>query len=265
VPSLAPPAARPSARPSSGAPPQHSLPRSILLHLAPGAALTLFIVAAAPVVQALGFPVVFALFAGIGIVIVPLELGYLLWHAKRTTGTFSLHATVGYRQRLPRRRLALLTAGLVGWFLVLLALSTAFLDRWLADRFFTWMPEAILQFSRVGDAAEPVSSTVLVVLVVVAFVFNGFVGPVVEELYFRGHLLPRLERFGRGAPVLNTVLFLLYHFWTPWQVPARVIGLLPMVWTTWRTRSLEVAIVTHVTVNLLFLLAFVAAFVVGAA
>jgi uncharacterized protein len=247
-----------------GSPPQHPLPLSILLHLFPGAALTAFIVLAAPTVVTLGFPVVFALFAGIGLVIVPLELGYLFLHAKRTTGTWSLAGTVDYRRRLPRKQLVRWTAGLTVWFMVFLALSTALLDEWLAETFFAWMPESILQFSRVGEAGEPVATWALVTLLVVAFVFNGVVGPVVEELYFRGHLLPRLERFGRGAPVLNTVLFLLYHFWTPWQVPARVVGLLPMTWLVWRERSIQLGIATHVTINLLFLTAFVLAFVAGA-
>jgi uncharacterized protein len=255
----------PSRAATSATSAQHPLPTSLLLHLFPGAALTVFIVLAAPVVEAMGFPVVFALFAGIGLVIVPLELGYLLWHAKRTTGTCSLRETVGYRNPLPRRTLVGWTVGLVAWFLLFLAISTAFIDQWLADTFFAWIPDEILQFSRVTEAGEPVGPLALTVLVVVAFVFNGVVGPVVEELYFRGHLLPRLERFGRGAPVLNTVLFLLYHFWTPWQVPARIVGLLPMTWMTWRTRSIQLAIATHVTINLVFLLGFAAVLVAGGA
>jgi uncharacterized protein len=245
------------------APPQHRLATSVLLHLLPGIALTLFIVLAAPTVESLGFPVVFALFAGIGLVIVPLELGYLLAHAKRTTGTFSLQETVGYREKLPRRTFVRWTAALTVWFLLWLVISTAFVDRWLADALFSWMPDELLQFSRVSEVGEPIATTALVILVVVAFVLNGVVGPVVEELYFRGHLLPRIERFGRGAPVLNTVLFLLYHLWTPWQVPLRVVGLLPTVWMTWRTRSLRLSIAVHVTINLLFLTAFLAAFVAG--
>jgi uncharacterized protein len=238
--------------------PQHRLLTSIVLHLFPGVALTSFIVLAAPFLEARGIPALFALFAGIGLVIVPLELGYLLVHAKRTTGTFSLRETVGYRERLPRRRFAKLAAGLTAWFLLWLAISTALVDAWLAETFFGWMPDAILQFSRVSETGEPVSTGLLVAFVVIAFVFNGFVGPIVEELYFRGHLLPRMEHLGRGAPVLNTVLFLLYHLWTPWQVPLRIIGLLPTVWTTWRTRCLRLSMTVHVTVNLVFVTAFLA-------
>jgi membrane protease YdiL (CAAX protease family) len=42
-------------------------------------------------------------------------------------------------------------------------------------------------------------------------VLSGVVAPVVEEMYFRGYLLPRLSRLGRWAPVLNVTLFALYH------------------------------------------------------
>ena len=237
---------------------QHRLPLSILLHLLPGAVLTGFIVLAAPAVRALGFPTVFALFAGIPLVIVPIELGILLGHAKRSTGGFSLRSTVVYRERLPARRLVPLTVGLFAWFALFLVLATAVLDEWIAERFFTWIPDAILQFSMVQEVGESAPTYALVTLVIVAFVFNGVVGPVTEELYFRGYLLPRIDRLGRWAPVLNTVLFSVYHFWTPWQNLTRIVGLLPMTWLAWRKRSTQLAIATHVSINLVFLLGLVA-------
>ena len=257
-----------NADPKSGAPvssEQHRLSWSILLHLLPGVALTVFIVLAAPVTRALGFPTVFALFVGIPLVIVPIELGILLAHARRTTGSFSLRGTVVYRERLPARRLASATVALVAWFAVWLVLATAMLDEWIAERFFSWMPEAILQFSMVDQAGESAPTYALVVLLVVAVVFNGFVGPITEELYFRGYLLPRIDRLGRWAPVLNTVLFSVYHFWTPWQNLTRVIGLLPMTWLAWRRRSTQLAIAVHVSINLIFLLGFVALVLNGTA
>lgn len=243
---------------------QHPLWWSVLLHLLPGAALTGFIVLAAPVVRAMGFPTVFALFAGIGIVIVPIELGILFAHAKRTTGTFSLHRTVVYRERVPLRRLVPIVMALLAWFTVLLILAIAVLDGWIADRFFAWVPEAILQFSFVGAADESASTYALVILAVVTLVCNGVLGPVTEELYFRGYLLPRIDRFGRWAPVLNTVLFSLYHFWTPWQNLTRILGFLPLGWMAWRKRSTQLAMVTHVTINLVFLVMMAAIFVSAA-
>ena len=93
-----------------------------------------------------------------------------------------------------------------------------------------------------------------------AFAINGLLGPVVEELYFRGHLLPRIDRFGRAAPVLNAVLFSLYHFWTPWQNVGRILGLLPWIFTVWRKRSVALSMAVHISVNCIFLLLVLAAF-----
>lgn len=241
-------------------PPQHPIWWSIVLHLLPGAVLTVFILLAAPVVSSLGFPAVFALFVGIGLVIVPIELGILLVHARRTTGSFGLESTVRYREPLPLRRVVTWGGALAIWFLVFFAASTVLLDAWIARTFFWWMPETILQFSAVEEVGEPIPTTTLVAFFVVAFVMNGFVGPIVEEYYFRGYLLPRLERYGRWAPLINTVLFSVYHFWTPWQNLARIVGFLPIAQATRRFRSIQVAIVAHVTINLLGLLGMLALF-----
>jgi uncharacterized protein len=233
---------------------QHHLATSVLLHLWPGAALLAFVLATAPFFARFGIPAPFVLFLGIPAVIVPIELGTLLVHARRRTGSWRLSPlTVGYREQLPRRRRRWLVAGLVTWFMVFFLVSTAVVDPFLAERVFGWLPDAVLQFSTFDDGGVEPSTLVTLLLLLTAVVFNGVVGPVVEELYFRGYLLPRISRLGRGAPVLNTVLFSLYHFWTPWQNPARIIGLVPMTWMVWRERSLRIGIATHVIVNLVFL------------
>jgi len=243
---------------------QHSILQSVVLHLIPGAALTVFIVLAAPAIEAMGFPPMFSLFVGIGVVIAPIELGILFLHAKQTTGTFSLAGTVTYRQRIPARRLALLTLVLLVWFMVPFIASTVFLDDWLAENVFGWMPEAILQFSRIEEG-DPLAAWRIAVMLIVMYAFNGFVGPVVEELYFRGFLLPRISRLGTGAPVLNTVLFSAYHFWTPWQNPARILGFLPIAWLVQRHRSVQIGLAAHVTINVVFLTLLVAVLLSGAA
>jgi membrane protease YdiL (CAAX protease family) len=247
-PGAAPPAATP----------QHSLGQSVALHLLPGAAMTVFILLAAPVVRGWGFPTVFALFLGIPLVIVPLELGYLLYQAKRRTGTWSLAAVVDYREPLPVRKYALWGGGLATWWIVVLLVSVSVVDARIADGLFSWMPASILEFSTFEDG-QPVAWALAVTLVV-AFVFNGLVGPVVEELYFRGHLLPAIDRLGGWAPVLNAVLFSVYHFWTPWANPGRIVAMLPWVYVVWRSRSLHLSIVVHVAVNLTFLLLILAVF-----
>jgi len=235
-------------------PEQHSLPRSIVLHLLPGAALFAFVVATA----ALGIPAVVALLAGIALVIVPVELGYLLYQAKQKAGRWSVWEVVGYREPLPARRIALWAVPLVAWFIVMLFLSVAVLDERIADGLFSWYPESVREFASLeGDGTY--ATWVLAVFFAAAFAINGILGPVVEELYFRGHLLPRIDRFGRGAPILNAVLFSLYHLWTPWQNVGRILALLPWIYTVWRKRSLALSMAIHITVNCIFLLLVLAA------
>ena len=95
---------------------QHSLTRSIILHLAPGAIFTAFIILAAPALASAGIDPIFALFGGIGLVLVPIELGYLALQARQMTGSWSPLNAVEYKERVPPGRLALLAGGLVGWF-----------------------------------------------------------------------------------------------------------------------------------------------------
>ena len=93
------------------------------------------------------------------------------------------------------------------------------------------------------------SSGALVTTAVLFVALNGIIGPTVEELYFRGHLLPRIDRLRAWAPVLNASLFTLYHFWSPWQLPVRVLQTLPFIYAVWRTRSIYLGIVVHCPMN----------------
>src|SRR5688572_5171120 len=112
---------------------QHALWRLVILHLIPGAIFTIFIFAAATALDAWGIDPIFALFSGIGLVLVPLELGYLALWAKRTTGSWSPLNAVDYTNPIPLGRLIGLAGGLAVWFLVGLVVSIVFLDEWFAE------------------------------------------------------------------------------------------------------------------------------------
>jgi uncharacterized protein len=102
------------------------------------------------------------------------------------------------------------------------------------------------------------------VTLVVSLVLSGPLLPAVEELYFRGYLLPRLSHLGVGAPLLNMALFALYHLWTPWQAVSRFVFFLPTVWATWRKRDLRIALGVHCLANTLGVLLTLAAVLAGA-
>lgn len=47
----------------------------------------------------------------------------------------------------------------------------------------------------------------------------------------------------------HSFLFSIYHFDTPWMIPVRTLGLLPLIYTTVHTRSVRPGIVAHALVN----------------
>jgi membrane protease YdiL (CAAX protease family) len=78
-------------------------------------------------------------------------------------------------------------------------------------------------------------------------VLNAFLAPIVEELVFRGLLLPRMRAvFGRGDVIANGTLFTLYHLHQPWSMPATLIdGIVNQAYPTRRFRSTWMGLITH--------------------
>lgn len=98
------------------------------------------------------------------------------------------------------------------------------------------------------DDIDRYDQAVLWLMVGLSAVANVVV-PVVEELYFLGHLLARTGGRSSWAPTLNTVLFSLYHLWIPWEFLGRVIAVLPMVHMVRRERGVAIGVWVHVLVN----------------
>ncbi|MDE0464005.1 MAG: type II CAAX endopeptidase family protein [Caldilineaceae bacterium] len=221
----------------------HSLGKCLFLHLAPG----LVNVAA----TLLGFAtfwnpslpreLVFGVFTTV-FVLIPVQIGYLYYLAKkRRNPGWSLEGIVEYDQP-------------VSW-----------------SRYFIWVPAILVPTAIVFTALEPISrqlealegvnifagyqttgeSEFAGIVLIAHIVLGGLFVPTVEELYFRGYLLPRMpSQFGRFKPVAHSVLFALYHIDKPWLMPVRALGLLPLIYTTIHTNSVRPGIVAHCLVNL---------------
>ena len=122
------------------------------------------------------------------------------------------------------------------------------LDPLIRDARFGGLPDWFRELVDV-DAVSAYEPSAWTVTLVAYFVINVLVGPVVEELYFRGYLLPRTSRAGVWAPLVNAALFSLYHFWTPWSFLARIAGVTPFVYAVWRTENVYLGMVVHVLLN----------------
>ncbi len=222
---------------------QHSIARTVVLHLLPGVLMVAFYILAAPVVRGLGFPSLMAIYLAILFVLIPFELGYLFYRARKNGS--SLGDMVLYREPVPKWQFVALVLGLLAWSSIFYVLIYPPLDVFFIENVFFWLPDS---FFLVEDFAR-YSTAALVITWAFGFAVNAIVGPIVEEVYFRGYLLPRISRFGAWAPLVNTVLFSVYHFFTPWQNVGRIVGLLPVVYAAWWKKSIYVSMGAHVLGN----------------
>jgi membrane protease YdiL (CAAX protease family) len=239
---------RPVVRPGVADVEQHPLVKSVVLHLLPGILTGAVFYAVAPAVMRAGYPAIAGAVIAVGLVLVTAELGWLLREAHQRTGAWAITAVLPFRPGSFSWRKAGLVTGLLAWgFAVsLLGIGGSF-----EDSFFSWMP---------GWARDPITgvvegvSTATIVTFVGYVVFLVVLGPLVEELYFRGYLLPRIGRFGAWAALINVSLFALYHLWKPWDVINLIIILGPMVYVVWRTKDIRIGIALHIALNSISLL-----------
>jgi uncharacterized protein len=226
---------------------QHSIARTLVLHLLPGALILAFFVAVAPLLRGIGFPPVMAIYLATVFVLIPFELGYLIYQARKN-GT-SLGNIVLYRQPVPRGRLVLLVVALfVGGSLI--GGLFAPVDFIVKQNLFSWLPQQYDVFYGLYGGVDQFSTANILIMWAFGLLVDGIVAPVVEEMYFRGYLLPRISRLGAWAPLLNTALFSLYHFFTPWSIVSRILEFLPVVYAAWWKRSIYLSMTVHVLFNL---------------
>src|SRR4028118_1708128 len=92
---------------------QHSLARTLVLHLLPGALMVAFYAVAGPLVRDLELPSLMAIYLAILFVLIPFELGYLFYRAQKNGS--SLGEVVLYREPVPKGQFVALVLGLLAW------------------------------------------------------------------------------------------------------------------------------------------------------
>ncbi len=228
---------------------QHSIGRSLLLHLGPGAVIGLCYFVLSPVFRQWGLPSIAALMITAALVLTPFEMGYLLHEGRRRNGRYSLRGVVLYRSPIPIWQYFVWVPGLFVIVGIIFTLMKP-VDVTVQQTLFAWVP--MLE----SGLTTEYSRTALIWTYALVAVFGVVVGPIVEEFYFRGFLLPRMGFAGKWAPVLHSLLFAIYHFWTPWQFITRTLGMIPMAYVAQR-RNLYVTVFVHVLVNSLDVVAAV--------
>ena len=229
----------------------------LALFLVPGALMTLAFVVVSPIVESAGFPPIAAL-----LVVIGSSSSRSSSASSDVPGVATIsgsgrscHTAGRCRSGLGMARPALGRLAFVG-FGVSMAVEPA-----VIDGAFGWLPDWFVRPIDV-DRLTDFSRDAWLVTLTAYLVLNGIIGPIVEELYFRGYLLPRMEWMGRWAPLVNVSLFSLYHFWSPWQIVGRILGFGPTVYAVRWKENVYLGMVVHCTLNTLGV-AIVAGLVLG--
>ncbi|HNW52097.1 MAG TPA: CPBP family intramembrane metalloprotease [Prolixibacteraceae bacterium] len=220
---------------------EHSLLKSVTLHLLPGILGGIGYFVLVPFVRLNGFPSLMALSLSGIFVIIPFELGFLLYQ-QRKTGEKLFNGVIRYTKPLK------IGQYFIWIFTILLFSGLAFkafnFTTELIRPLFTWIPSLDM-----GLSNEYSKSKLMITYGI--FMFSiVLVLSTIEELYFRGYLLPRMPSTLKGATeITHSALFALYNTWNPWLFITRTIGGLPLVYIVKRKENINIGIISHCLLN----------------
>ena len=122
------------------------------------------------------------------------------------------------------------------------------LSTYLAEGLFASLPEWI--FFDEQAQYDTYSKNILVAVFSFQLVLTGIALPWVEELYFRGYLLPRISRFKNWAPILGGLFFGIYHLWQLYGFPTVFLLGVGLGYVVWWKRDIRLSIGLHVVANI---------------
>ncbi|MHA1996131.1 MAG: CPBP family intramembrane glutamic endopeptidase [Candidatus Hodarchaeales archaeon] len=237
---------------------QHSLSKSLILHLLPGIPIFigLFLFSAPVFAEFLGIDVDLKVILGLNLAIfftlVPVQLGILFYEGKKLNGRYTLKGVLGNLEKSTLKDYLIFVPILLIFSIVMFTLIAPVVNPEIVKALFSWYPEEynLQNVMNLDDLQVFAAYSGVLFLMVLYIIGNGIIGPFVEELYFRGYLLPRMDAYAnKWAPALNVVLFSLYHFFSPWENPIRIIALLPLGYLVWWKKDMRFSMLVHILLN----------------
>ena len=184
-------------------------------------------------------------------ILFPIELLVVLFASKKEYGRYSLKSAFSNHQKLCWWKI-FIYGSLLLTFAGIMSVTIAPLENMLfapiANRL-THIISPYFDWNNI-DYLKQYSKNILLLTCVMCFILNVFIGPIVEELFFRGYLTSKISRFGSYAPFIITVLFSLYHFWLPFNNLFRIIVFYPAAYFAWKKKNIYISIVSHCLYNL---------------
>ncbi len=193
-------------------------------------------------------------------ILVPMELGMIFSASKKEYGTVSLKSAFSDYVKLANWKVIIISFVFFG----IAGLLSAFIAP-VENHFFAGIRSSVLQSLPTGfdwtnqEWIKSFSKPMLVLTCIYYGIFNVFVGPITEELFFRGYLTSHYKTQNSFTPVLIAVLFSLYHFWLPFNNIFRILVFAPVAYVAYKKKNLYIAIFFHCLCNLFSVVSFVLA------
>jgi membrane protease YdiL (CAAX protease family) len=183
------------------------------------------------------------------VVLIPIELGIILFVSKKEKGKLNLESAFAEHESLSIKKI--LIASILPILVAILVFSfiAPIEQNMMYSTIFRGVPEYFKLADFVKHYGEYSKTTIMISLVLYA-IGNGVLGPIVEELYFRGLLMSHIQRFGKWAPFMISVLFSAYHLFSPWENITRIIACFPFVYCVYKKKNIFIGMVVHCFLNM---------------
>ena len=194
------------------------------------------------------------------VILAPMELAVILSASKRENGVYSLKSAFVGQEKLPLWKILIIAFILFG----IAGLLSAFVAP-LENRIFAEIRAVLLSHLPTGfdwtnyEYLRSFSKPILILTCIYYGIFNVLIGPVIEELFFRGYLTSHYKKQSPFLPILIAILFSLYHFWLPFNNVFRILAFAPAAYVAYKKKNLYINVFFHCLCNLFSVISFVTA------
>lgn len=192
------------------------------------------------------------------LILFPIEIGVILNASKKEYGSYSLKSAFTNYNKMSWWKI-FIYGSILFTFAGIMSVTVAPLENNLfapISNMLTQSMPVYFDWSNI-EYFKQYSKDILLLTCVGYFILNVIVGPIVEELFFRGYLTSKISRYGNFAPLIITILFSIYHFWLPFNNLFRISAFFPAALIAWRKKNIYISIVFHCLCNLFSTVSFI--------
>ena len=192
--------------------------------------------------------------------LVPIELGIILKASRNEYGKYSLRSAFVGQEKIPIWKVLLIAFVFFG----IAGLLSAFIAP-IENQVFAGIRNDVLTSLPKGfdwtdyEYLKTFSRPMLIITCAYYSLFNVLIGPITEELFFRGYLTSHYKKQNSFTPIIIAILFSLYHFWLPFNNLFRILVFAPVAYIAYKKKNLYISIGFHCFCNLFSTLGFILA------